>query len=155
MTKYRHTDETLLAATDGARSVSEILRRLGITLSGGNHSHITVRLKRLGFDIKELPGQGHYRGQSTGRLKSPDERLKLYDPKGNRQHAYILRRALKSAGIIEQCVECGVSDSYNGKPLRLHVDHVNGIPHDCREDNLRFLCPNCHSQTATFGKRRA
>jgi hypothetical protein len=35
------------------------------------------------------------------------------------------------------------------------VDHINGDFHDNRIDNLRFLCPNCHSQTPTFaGKHK-
>jgi 5-methylcytosine-specific restriction endonuclease McrA len=34
--------------------------------------------------------------------------------------------------------------------LILHVDHIDGNRYDCRPENLRFLCPNCHSQTATW-----
>ena len=44
---------------------------------------------------------------------------------------------------------------YNGKwmnqQLTLQLDHINGISDDNRKENLRFLCPNCHSQTKTFG----
>jgi len=36
------------------------------------------------------------------------------------------------------------------KELRLQIDHKNGIWKDNREKNLRFLCPNCHSQTAGY-----
>jgi 5-methylcytosine-specific restriction endonuclease McrA len=35
----------------------------------------------------------------------------------------------------------------------LHLDHINGINNDNRRENLRFLCPNCHSQTPTYGNR--
>jgi 5-methylcytosine-specific restriction endonuclease McrA len=42
-----------------------------------------------------------------------------------------------------------------GKPLSLHLDHKNGKNNDHRIENLRFLCPNCHSQTATYaGKNK-
>lgn len=37
-----------------------------------------------------------------------------------------------------------------GKPIKLHLDHVNGIRNDHRLPNLRWLCPNCHSQTVTY-----
>jgi 5-methylcytosine-specific restriction endonuclease McrA len=33
------------------------------------------------------------------------------------------------------------------------LDHINGIPNDNRIENLRFLCPNCNSQTDTFAGR--
>lgn len=39
------------------------------------------------------------------------------------------------------------------KELILELDHINGIRNDNRLENLRFLCPNCHSQTPTFKGR--
>ena len=39
---------------------------------------------------------------------------------------------------------------YNGKPLTLQLDHIDGNPINNNLENLRFLCPNCHSQTDTF-----
>ena len=44
---------------------------------------------------------------------------------------------------------CGLSEWINGK-LVLELDHINGDHTDNRIENLRFLCPNCHSQTETF-----
>ena len=49
-----------------------------------------------------------------------------------------------------KCEECGISD-WQGKKLTLHVDHVDGNPADDRPENLRLLCPNCHSQTPFLG----
>jgi hypothetical protein len=50
------------------------------------------------------------------------------------------------------CSECGL-DSWLGKSLVLELDHINGIRSDNRLENLRLLCPNCHSQTETFRGR--
>lgn len=48
------------------------------------------------------------------------------------------------------CEECGVSDAYNGKPITLQCDHIDGNSDNNSLDNLRLLCPNCHSQTETW-----
>lgn len=51
----------------------------------------------------------------------------------------------------ECCEECGIGPSYNGKVLVLQVDHINGDSDNNLPENIRLLCPNCHSQTETFG----
>lgn len=48
-----------------------------------------------------------------------------------------------------KCAECNINN-WNGKSIVLELDHVNGQSTDNREENLRVLCPNCHSQTHTY-----
>lgn len=53
----------------------------------------------------------------------------------------------------ETCEECGIGNSYNGKPLTLHLDHIDGNSDNNFPSNIRLLCPNCHSQTDTHGSK--
>ena len=48
-----------------------------------------------------------------------------------------------------KCEVCSISD-WEGKPITLQVDHINGDPSNDHPDNLRLICPNCHSQTDSF-----
>lgn len=67
-----------------------------------------------------------------------------------------LKKRLFKAGILkEECEECGIGNIYNDKPLVLHLDHKNGINNDHRLENLRILCPNCHSQTETYAGKNS
>ena len=65
-----------------------------------------------------------------------------------------LKRRLLQAGLLQnRCDICGLSE-WQGEPLSIQIDHLNGVRDDHRLENLRMLCPNCHSQTPTHGNRR-
>lgn len=54
-----------------------------------------------------------------------------------------------------KCSICGNPPEWQGKFLRLQVDHIDGMCYNNHPDNLRLLCPNCHSQTPTFSSRNS
>ena len=67
-----------------------------------------------------------------------------------------LKKRLVKEGILKyQCILCGNDGTHNGLPLTLQLDHINGVNNDHRLENLRLLCPNCHTQQDTYaGKNK-
>lgn len=67
----------------------------------------------------------------------------------------LLRKYIHHYEILEyRCHgnNCGLTD-WHGSHLVLELDHISGKRNDNRKENLRWLCPNCHSQTDTFRGR--
>jgi len=69
----------------------------------------------------------------------------------NSRHAneFVKKRILQDNILLYICDECGI-DEWHGKKIILDLDHKNGNNRDNRLENLRFLCPNCHSFTETY-----
>ncbi|KAB1911075.1 HNH endonuclease signature motif containing protein [Micromonospora sp. AMSO31t] len=154
MPRYKYSPERLAAAAAQARSVTEVMRLLGVRVSGGSHAHLSRQLKRFDIDTSHFTGAAHNKGGRGIRL--PVTALLAKRPEGSRRvPGHRLKRALQAIGLPEECEACGIGATWQGAPLILHVDHINGDFLDNRPCNLRLLCPNCHSQTATYaGNRR-
>jgi endogenous inhibitor of DNA gyrase (YacG/DUF329 family) len=51
-----------------------------------------------------------------------------------------------------KCGICGITD-WNGQPIVFQADHIDGDSSNLKPDNLQIICPNCHSQTETWGRK--
>ncbi len=151
MTKKTYTEEMLREAAEASVSYAGVLRYLGVPQSGGMQTHIKKRMAVEGVDVSHFTGQGHNRGKPSKTKLTWEQILVARDPLEHKMDTKRLRRALLEMGREHLCESCGIGPEYNGKPLVLEIDHINGESWNNVPDNLRFLCPNCHSQQ-TNGK---
>lgn len=152
-----YTREMLEKAVAESVSVMGVMRALGIRLTGGSHAHLKRRITREGIDISHFTGSNHNRGKKSVYRLSAQQILIVRRSDQSRAKPEKLRRAMLESGLPHACAECGNPGEWQGRPLTLHVDHISADFADCRLENLRFLCPNCHSQTPTYagkGKRK-
>lgn len=153
---HLYTDEALAIAVALSHSYAGVLRMLGIPMAGGSHAYLARRIRAAGLDTSHFTGQAHRRGRrgpDAGGF-SAEQVLVVLPPGSRRQEAHRLRGAMVASGVPEVCSVCGCDGTWLGKALRLVVDHISGDWLDNRLENVRFLCPNCHAQTATWCRRR-
>jgi 5-methylcytosine-specific restriction endonuclease McrA len=167
--------DEIIALLKKGRKYTEIVEEVGCS-----KSVIAYHANRIGLSkfrkgkydwqvVQEYINEGHtvkttirYFGMSTrtwlkatragdvkplGQQIIPIEELLSENSHHSRVHAKA--RLLKEGLLKALCYECGISD-WRGKPLSLQIDHINGNSKDWRLENLRILCPNCHSQTETY-----
>jgi len=85
-----------------------------------------------------------------GISKNIPKRVKKLEDYATR--ASVRKKILQEELLDYKCSSCGI-DEWNSKSISLELDHINGKRNDHRLENLRWLCPNCHSQTETFRGR--
>lgn len=140
-------EERLSEAVTKCDSVAAVLRFLGYkSLAGGTHHHISKRIKRSGLDTSHFVNRYENSKKHVPSRKLSAEQILICRTQGKREHVYKLRRAMIESGIEHLCSSCGLPPVWNGKQLVLEVDHIDNNFLNNVLLNLRFLCPNCHSQ---------
>lgn len=145
----KYTELELAEAAQATTSIAGVLRHLGLPMSGGNHSHISRRLRTLDIDTSHFRRVSN-KGQASPARRTAADILVATPAGGRRTKRHHLERGMLERGVPYVCAGCGRQPEWQGRSLRLHIDHIDGNWLDNRLENLRFLCPNCHSQTDTY-----
>ena len=149
MVTRKYTKEILQPLVESSNSINEILRKLGFnSWSGATHQIISKRIIEYGLDSSHFSGLSANKGKASPKRLSA---LEVFQSTRPRERRSVLLRALLEIGRPYLCVVCGQKPEWQGKRLILQIDHIDGNSSNNSDKNLRFLCPNCHSQTTTFG----
>jgi hypothetical protein len=142
------SDAQLREAVATSRSVRSTIGKLGLVPAGGNYDQVQRRIRELALDTAHFTGTGWRRG-----LKFPNEpRVPLEEvlvagrwTSSQKLKQRLIRLGLKPAA----CELCGWAERSPDGRLPIELDHINGDHDDNRIENLRILCPNCHSLQPT------
>lgn len=129
-----------------SRSYREVFSAFGRENKGGSYKILKRRLSEDGIDTSHFTQKG-----KMPKARVPTEEILVENSTFARSH---LKTRLIREGLLEyKCSLCGQGPTWRGSSLTLVLDHINGVSNDNRLANLRFLCPNCNSQTDTFSGR--
>lgn len=137
--KYTKWNKELLRdAVEGSHSIAQVLEKLGLKPAGGNYANLKKNIRLFDLDTSHFTGQAWNRGvyKHFGDLKG--------------------KKAIRNIVLMEvgnKCEDCGIT-SWKEKPLTLELEHIDGDNTNNSRENLKILCPNCHSQTETFRNRK-
>ena len=152
--KRKYTDEQFIEAVKNNFSIREVLKTLGLAPAGGSYKLFHARVKKLNLDTSHFTGQAYLKGKSHD--WSPKISLKeiLIKDSLYSNTSSLRRRLIKESILLDQCNRCGLTE-WQGEKLSLHLDHIDGDNTNNSIENLRILCPNCHSLTPTYcGKNK-
>ena len=142
--------EELIEIVNKETTLTGILKHFGLVNKGRNSHTLKKRLEEDSIDYSHIPlGINTNKGR-----KFPDTYQIPLDQALVKNSSYsrssLKKRIIKNNIIEYKCNECGLLPEWQGKPITIQLDHINGLYNDNRLKNLRFLCPNCHSQTKNF-----
>ena len=150
--------EELQRILDTSNTISEILTRFNLHPLAGNRKSLKLRLKQENFNLNIFNEnhKSYMKNVRNNLCKSNSKNIEEILVENSSFSSSEVKKKLLKFNLLEyRCSLCSLEDIWNGKKISLQLDHINGINNDNRLENLRLLCPNCHSQTETFsGKHR-
>jgi 5-methylcytosine-specific restriction endonuclease McrA len=148
---YKIETPVFIALVKSSRNYTEIMRRLDMSSTGGSQKILKRRIAELNIDTSHFVQNN----PDPAKLKNTIPLDEILVENSTYSTNSLKNRLIKSGRLPYQCSKCKNCGDWQGEKLSLQLDHINGVNNDNRIENVRLLCPNCHSQTETWcGKHK-
>lgn len=153
VTKFKVSDDTILKLSKTCRSVSSLMTAVGLVQTGYAHARFKDRIAKLGIYYDPIKARCWNKGRRYKIVPGDVHKYLVKDCKIMISSSD-LRKKLIDCGIKKyQCEKCK-RKTWLGKPIKLQLDHIDGDKRNQLLNNIRIICPNCHSFTETHSKRK-
>ena len=152
--RRKWTNKQLVIAVKESSSYRQVIKKLNLVPAGGNYEQVKKYIQEMKLSTAHFKGKAWNKGMRG--IGKPILSLEDILTKESFYQSYKLKRRLFNDGIKQpKCEECGWNKKTENGRLPLELDHINGCSTDNRLENLRILCPNCHSLKPTHrGKNK-
>lgn len=152
MSCKNYTIEQVKEAIKNSVSWRDAIFKIGLNGDAGGNS---VTIKKIAdennFDYSHFKGSAWAKGKIRKSSITPLSDLLVMGR--IIKSSSIKDRIIKEGLLKNECCFCGLKNEWNGKKLILQLDHKDGNRSNNLLENLRLLCPNCHSQTKTYCRK--
>lgn len=144
-------DEILIQAVQTSYSYRQVAIKIGLN-SKGREGYRTFKRRMHELDLSI---QHFIKGGMRKEFAKPYKHMNIDELLKECKIMKTIKSRLIKEGILKEiCSECGLGSEWNGKKLTLQIDHIDGNSENNILTNLRLLCPNCHTQTPTYGSKK-
>jgi 5-methylcytosine-specific restriction endonuclease McrA len=153
-------EQLLREAALASNSLADIIRYMGLkysTKGSGNFRTLRRHLEKFSINTSHFdPNAARAKSlrQNVEKIKIPLTDILSGTVTYNGGSNFLKGRLYREGVKTPKCEECGLGDNWNEKPIVHQLDHVDGDSGNNKLENLRILCPNCHSQTVTFSRKK-
>lgn len=150
----KYTDEKLIIVVENSKTIANVLDNLNLAKSGSSYKRIKANIKRLNISTNHFVIE-HIKPGKAKRYSKEEFISNFLCLNGPKIKSSKLKEKLVRFELLKyECKICKNKGIWLNKPIVLQLDHINGNHKDNRLENLRILCPNCHTQTETWGAKK-